>query len=437
MAFPQCSHRSLFLPLFLLFLTCPIGFAQSNLQQQAQSAATSTSSGSLSCSSCNLWFGSVAVGHTETKSDKITNTGSTRVYLSRVYLTGIGFSLSNLVLPMTLDPGQSVQFSVSFRPPAIGHVDGNFEVINTTSNGPLYFAVHGTGVSTSVLGANPSSINFGTVQAGKSATLPETLTNSGRASVTVSQVNAAGTGFRVTGLSLPLTLTPGQSFTFGAVFSPTRSGSATGSISVVSTASNASLTISLSGAEAASGQLIESPTSLNFNNVTVGTSESLPLSLSATGSSVTISSATTNNSEFKLSGLTLPFTLAAGQSVSFKLNFTPQSSGAASGSISFVSNASNSPTAESVTGSGVSTSGHAVNLTWGASSSPVTGYNIYRGSISGGPYIQINSTLDSSTTYTDVAVVAGQTYYYVSTALNAKGIESGFSNQVKAVIPSP
>jgi hypothetical protein len=43
----------------------------------------------------------------------------------------------------------------------------------------------------------------------------ETLTNSGGSSVTVSQANVSGSGFSVTGLSLPLTLTPGQSFTFG------------------------------------------------------------------------------------------------------------------------------------------------------------------------------------------------------------------------------
>ena len=67
----------------------------------------------------------------------------------------------------------------------------------------------------------------------------------------------------------------------------------------------------------------------------------------------------------------------------------------------------------------------------------MVGYNVYRGSNSGGPYIQINPTVDPSTTYTDTTVVGGNTYYYVSTSLASSGIESGFSNQVKAVIPSP
>jgi hypothetical protein len=335
---------------------------------------------------------------------------------------------------MTLAAGQSVQFNVSFKPRANGHVDGSFS-LTSTANGLISFQVHGNGMSARVLGASPLSLNFGSVQPGQSATLPETLTNSGSSSVTVSQVNPSGAGFGVSGLSLPLTLTPGQSFTFGAVFAPTGAGNAKGSISVVSNASDPTVSVSLSGGGTASAQLNESPASLNFSSVTVGTTKSLPVTLSATGSSVTISSATSNSTEYTLSGLTFPLTLAAGQSVSFNLNFSPQSTGTASGTISFVSNASNSPTSESLTGSGAVASAHSVSLSWDPSSSTVAGYNVYRGSVSGGPYTQINPVLDPSTTYTDGTVLSGTTYYYVSTALSSGGVESGFSNQVKATIP--
>jgi fibronectin type 3 domain-containing protein len=49
----------------------------------------------------------------------------------------------------------------------------------------------------------------------------------------------------------------------------------------------------------------------------------------------------------------------------------------------------------------------------------------------------INTSLDSSTNYTDSTVVSGTTYYYVTTEVNAQGQESGYSNVVKAAIPSP
>jgi len=69
--------------------------------------------------------------------------------------------------------------------------------------------------------------------------------------------------------------------------------------------------------------------------------------------------------------------------------------------------------------------------------SPVNGYNVYRSGKSGGPYTKINSPLDLSTIYTDTTVLAGQTYYYVTTAVDSDGTESTYSNEVPAAIPTP
>jgi fibronectin type 3 domain-containing protein len=62
---------------------------------------------------------------------------------------------------------------------------------------------------------------------------------------------------------------------------------------------------------------------------------------------------------------------------------------------------------------------------------------VYRGTTTGGPYNKINSSLESSTVFGDANVAAGKTYFYVVTAVDGGGTESGFSNQVKAIIPSP
>ena len=81
---------------------------------------------------------------------------------------------------------------------------------------------------------------------------------------------------------------------------------------------------------------------------------------------------------------------------------------------------------------------HAVSLNWVASSSPnVIGYNIYRGASSTGPFSKINSSLIGGTSYSDGSVQAGQTYYYVATAVNSSGQESSYSTSITAVIPNP
>ena len=80
---------------------------------------------------------------------------------------------------------------------------------------------------------------------------------------------------------------------------------------------------------------------------------------------------------------------------------------------------------------------HTVTLTWAADASPVAGYNVYRSTVSGGPYTRINNVLDAATNYVDNSVLSGQTYYYVTTAVNSGGAESTYSNQVVASVPSP
>jgi fibronectin type 3 domain-containing protein len=81
---------------------------------------------------------------------------------------------------------------------------------------------------------------------------------------------------------------------------------------------------------------------------------------------------------------------------------------------------------------------HYASLTWTAStSSNVAGYNVYRATSSAGTYIKLTSSLVAGTSYTDYTVTAGQTYYYVTTAVDSSGNESAYSNQAQALTPTP
>jgi len=90
-----------------------------------------------------------------------------------------------------------------------------------------------------------------------------------------------------------------------------------------------------------------------------------------------------------------------------------------------------------IAGGGSVAGSHPVTLTWAASGSSVAGYNIYRATVSGGPYTKLNSVLITGITYTDATIVAGQTYYYVATAVTSGGTESAYSNEASAPVPSP
>lgn len=287
-----------------------------------------------------------------------------------------------------------------------------------------------------VLKVSPAAVSFGKVQVGYSKTLTTTLSNTGKGNLMVYYATTMGAGFTTSGLNVPVTLAPTQSFTFSVTFAPQSSGSATGSITLSSQNGHSTREVPLTGSGTASGQLTVSPANLDFGNVTVGKSQSLAGTLAATGASVVVSSGSSSSSEFVLSGLSFPLTISAGQSASFTMTFTPQSSGTASASLSLDSDAANSPTVESFTGTGTNPP-HTVDLSWDPSSSVVSGYDVYRSGISGGPYTKINSALDLSTTYADSSVASGQTYFYVTTAVDDSGSESSYSNEVQASIPSP
>jgi hypothetical protein len=82
--------------------------------------------------------------------------------------------------------------------------------------------------------------------------------------------------------------------------------------------------------------------------------------------------------------------------------------------------------------------GHVVTLSWAASTSTVASYSIYSSNTSGGPYFKIGS-INSGVccTYIDLNTIAGNTYYFVVTAVDSAGNESAYSNETSAVIPTP
>jgi hypothetical protein len=165
-----------------------------------------------------------------------------------------------------------------------------------------------------------------------------------------------------------------------------------------------------------------------------------------------------SNPTFSISGTISPVTGGSGSTVTLSGAAAATTVADSSGNYTFAGLASGSytvtpantgytfsPANQSVTISTTNVSGinfaatpqvtHTVALTWNASTSTVSGYNVYRSTVSGSSYVRINSSLDAALSFTDATVQNGITYYYVTTAVDASGSESAFSNEVPAVIP--
>ncbi|HTW22470.1 MAG TPA: choice-of-anchor D domain-containing protein [Candidatus Baltobacteraceae bacterium] len=200
------------------------------------------------------------------------------------------------------------------------------------------------------------------------------------------------------------------------------------------TTTSAAAVLTVDAASAA--VLSSSSTGLVFGSIDVSTTGNINLTLKNTGNATaTISSVTVSGAGFSASGLSAGTILQSGQSVTFDAAFDPAASGVSSGSITIKSNATNSPTVISLSGTGVAQTSYSVSLSWAPSASSVVGYNVYSGTVSGGPYTKLTSSPVDATSYTDKSVQSGQTYYFVVTAVNSEKQESAYSKQASAVIP--
>ena len=288
------------------------------------------------------------------------------------------------------------------------------------------------------LTVTPTSVSFGSVSDGTTNTQPVQLKNTGNADLMITGLTVAGTGFSDSGVAtLPMTLAAGATTSFNVKFAPTTAAKDTGTLTVTSNSPDSPASIPLTGTgTAASLQLSMSATSLSFGSVNTGGTAAKSFTITNTGNgNVAISSIKASGTGFSITSGGSAVTLTPTQSATVMVQFAPTTAGSLAGSVAVTSNAAASPESVSLTGTGVTATAHSAALSWTASTSSVVGYNVYRSTTSGSYGAPLNGSLVSGASFTDTTVAAGATYFYVTTAVDASGDESVFSNEVQAAIP--
>jgi hypothetical protein len=249
----------------------------------------------------------------------------------------------------------------------------NAGIQRTTAN-ILNNFISGASTPAPAVSLSPTSLSFGNQQVNTtSAAQAVTLTNSGNAALTISSIGLSGTNsgdFAQTN-NCPSTVAASASCTINVTFTPTATGTRSASVSITDNASGSPHTVALSGSgtSAPAPVVSLSPTSLSFGNQNVGTtSTAQTVTLTNSGNAaLTISSislAGSNPGDFAQSNTcpTGSSTLAAGSNCTISVTFSPTASGSRSASVSITDNASGSPHAVSLSGTGV-TPAPAVTLT--------------------------------------------------------------------------
>jgi hypothetical protein len=221
-----------------------------------------------------------------------------------------------------------------------------------------------------------------------------------------------------------------------AVVSGVFFGTSTASASQPVTTPVTTTTATSTSASASTYVLTSNANSISFGSVSVSNSSAQTATLTNSGTgTITISSLVIAGAGFNATGVSAGTVLQPGQSAALSITFAPASSGNVTGTILITSNASAGANTIALAGSGASQQ-HSVQISWAASSSGgIVGYNTYYSTISGGPYAKLTASPLSATAYTDSNVTAGETRYYVVTSVDSSHIESGYSQEVIAIVP--
>jgi Abnormal spindle-like microcephaly-assoc'd, ASPM-SPD-2-Hydin len=398
--------------------------------------ALSANTPTLSLSTSSLVFSNVTENTAATKSVTLTNSGAAPLIISAGTLTGAGFSMSGVSFPLTLNQGLTATLTVSFDPTAAGAVTGALTLTSNSSTNPsATISLSGTGA------AAPGTLSSLFCASGS-------ITALGTDACTVMLNAAAGNG----GLSVSLSSSSASAVTLPATVTvPANATSVAFSATIVSitTAQSVTLTATAAGSQpqtyalqldVATPTLNLSTSNLAFGSVTVNT-DATPQQVTLTNSGAApliISAGTLTGAGFSMSTVSFPLTLNQNQTAMLTVSFDPTVPGAATGTLTLASNSSTKPSVISLTGTGVAV-GYQVNLTWDAptdSAAAVVGYNIFRAPSGGSMYQQINSTEDSSTSYSDTTVASGTTYDYYVESVDSSGVSSVPSTTTSVAVPA-
>jgi len=204
-------------------------------------------------SPASLTFASTTVGSTSASQPvTLNNTGSASLTITSITTSSDYAETDNC--GSSIAAGANCTINVTFKPTSSGTRTGTLSVSDNTSASPQSVSLTGTGIvaPAPVASVSPSSLVFASTTVGStSAAQSVTLTNTGNASLTISGISASG-DFAETN-TCGSSLAASANCTISVTFTPTASGTRTGTLNVTDNASGSPQSATLSGSGSSGG----------------------------------------------------------------------------------------------------------------------------------------------------------------------------------------
>jgi Abnormal spindle-like microcephaly-assoc'd, ASPM-SPD-2-Hydin len=249
-------------------------------------------------------------------------------------------------------------------------VAGEYLPVNRTTEPYWYTEIASLPPMSSCTGPvtlSSANLNFGSVQVGvQSPPIVVTVTNNETVALTITGVSTGGGVFTQTNTCQQPLAPNGGTCTITVYFTPTTSGTATGTLTVTDGATNSPQTASLTGVGGSSAISL-SPASLAFGNQVLNTT-SATQTITATNSgfvNLTVNSVAASGSYSQINNCA-GVTLTPGQTCTITVSFTPAVTGSIAGAVTVSDTAIGAPHVVSLTGNGQLPMSMSANLTFAA-----------------------------------------------------------------------
>jgi len=306
-----------------------------------------------------LTFPATVVGQTAaTRTVTLSNLGRQNANGLALAVTGpYALVAGSTTCKPTLNAASSCVVGVSFTPTASGDQTGTLTATVTNLGVPaLVVNLDGTGQAVGGIAAAPTQMTFGSVVL-KTASAVQTLTitNSGQAALAGLKLAVSG-DFAVSGNQCGVSLAAGASCTAGVVFTPSATGTRTGTLTASSTSAGVAPTVvGLTGNGIPAGALSASPSVVSFGTVTVGqTSPAQTVQLTNAGATTLAGLKYLLTGDYSLPQNGCGDQLASGAQCSFTVSFSPVAPGTRIGAVTVTSTTVGfTPLVVGLTGSGL------------------------------------------------------------------------------------
>ena len=329
----------------------------------------------------SLTLATTAIGNTSAaQSVTVSNTGSASLSLSAITLSNTAdylISGGTCAAPGSVAVGANCTISVALRPAAgaAGARTGTLSITHNAAGSPGSVTLSGTATAAPApVASQTASLSFGSLNVGTAGSAQTvTLSNTGNAALTLGTLSiSSGTDYTISGGTCTArgTVAAAASCTISVGFTPSAAGARSASLVVTHNATGGQSTTSLSGTGVALTPVIGvSPTTLSFTQTVGSASADQTVTVSNTGTAPlvisTLALGGAQAADFHISAgstCTNGTSVAVSGSCLIKLSLTPAATGARTARLAITHNATGSPSAVTLNGTGTAVPLPAISL---------------------------------------------------------------------------